>query len=289
MSKEIPRQKFFSWESTPRFQHLQHNRDETAKVDAVVHVMQASAAHINMDPIFLALNASKIVHIMGWHVDPKDPSKQTPFQLALVRFENIVEADKKAKQIAFEEEAKRKRLERAAILREECLARNEEMKARVKEDRTCPNCDSQFEFAYPSGKEAGFQNPDLKVGEIDPWTLCLCCISLRCPLCKKKMCISPDEMNAGKCSGCPDEKCITCRAPVRHPISLVHTLCFSCYDKSVCTKCTQYSPPCRVRGQSKLCQLCITCCSCNNALPTEAEQAAQMCQSCTEMMCHGDL
>ena len=281
VGKEIPAKKFVSWESIPRFHNLHHHKDEIAKVDAVVNVMQASAAQINMDPMYLARNAAQIVHMMGWHVEPSVPTRKTPFQLALVRFEAIVEADKKAMQIAFEEEQKRKRLERAALLSEQCKALYEEMKARVKEDRTCINCDLHFVFAYPLGKEAGCQNPDVKVGEIDPWTLCEVCTSLLCPLCKKQMGNSAEEMNAGKCSACPDERCITCRAPVRHQISLVHSLCFSCYDKSVCTKCFQYSPTCRVRGNSKLCQQCITCSVCQDPLPTEQEQQDQMCSICS--------
>ena len=159
-----------------------------------------------------------------------------------------------------------------------------ELEARVKEERVCINCNDSFLFHYPLGQAAGFVNPNLKEGEIDTWTLCRDCSPLLCSLCKKTMCNSAEEMTAKKCHGCPDEKCLKCHASVRHQASLVHKLCLACFEKSVCTQCNLYSSTCLIRGSSKLCQQCITCSACSNPLPTEAEQQAQMCTSCIEML-----
>ena len=85
-SNYIPDGKFFLWDEVERFIELQHDHEEMGKTDAVVNVLKEEAKIINMDPIFLARNAHKIVHIMNWLVVTKDPSKLTPFQQALFHF-----------------------------------------------------------------------------------------------------------------------------------------------------------------------------------------------------------
>jgi len=283
IARHIPEGRYIKWEDIPRFQQLQYGRDEMGKVDAVMTVMHEAAREINMDPLFLAVNASRIMEILNWLTQALDCTKKTPFQQALDRFGFIVEADSKAKLEAVENELKAKRLARAAIQKAQTLARAAEMEARAKEQRTCLNCCDNFEFAYPLGKEAGFPNPELKEGEIDTWNLCTNCKPLLCPLCKKHVCIAEMEVIDGKCQACPEVKCATCNTPVRHQTSLEHKVCYACYLKSVCDKCSQYSPTGRVRGRSYLCQQCIACSVCQGPLPSQEEQLYQMCSTCKEL------
>ena len=283
IARHIPEGRYFIWEDIARFKHLQYSRDEMGKVDAVITVMNEAAREINMDPLYLAVNAPCIVSIMKWLTDPSDPTKKTPFQRALDRYELIVEADRKDKLVAVENEARAKRLERAAIQKAQTLARAAEWEARAKEQRTCLNCCDDFQFVYPLGKEAGFPNPDLKEGEIDSWALCINCNPLLCPLCKKHICLAHTEVLDGKCQACPDVKCATCNTPVRHQTSLEHKVCYACYLKSVCHKCSQYSPTGRVRGRNYLCQQCTACSVCQGPLPSQEEQLYQMCTTCKKL------
>ena len=178
MQKNIPQGLYFNWSQVPCFASVGESGTIESKSEILVKVVQAESRELKMDPLYLAQHFPFIVNNMNWLVNCKDPSKNTPFGLAILQFESILEC-------AVMEKQREERLAAAAEQKAARLKKLAELEKRAKEEFECVLCASKFTYYYPPGEEPPYQEKDTAL-DIDK--LCLACKQLICHACNQAVC-----------------------------------------------------------------------------------------------------
>jgi hypothetical protein len=89
----IPARKIFQWDTVPAYQESNTGCAQSMG-EATFRIINHFASEIKMDSLFLARNARIIMEYKNWLIETSDPTKRTPFMVALDLFEAVKEADK---------------------------------------------------------------------------------------------------------------------------------------------------------------------------------------------------
>jgi hypothetical protein len=278
--RHIPARKHFPWESV---QALQGDKTGCAQSmgEAVFKIMNHFASKIQMDPLYLANNARTIMEYNNWNLEPLDPSKRTPFNVALDLFEAVVEADK-IKRANDEDNARREaNLARAAICRKQHMEYLAELATRVPEERTCLACNANiFTYHYPKGQGKGWVNDALPPNELDPDWHCKTCKEMICLSCKGAICSELEEMQSMICNDCQKNNCQLCSQIIMTKHTLQHNVCLACFKNKTCTTCKQFNANCVEFSGLIQCTECTTKCIICKANLQAGE--LQICQDCRQ-------